>query len=224
MIKLIIINIAAFITLLLLVPGGCEKEDNTVLDTFTPSPITSPLPPKTDWEEGSLPPGGLEGWEQPRSLADDEKAKVIEIALGSQKVSEWLQDKPDYRTGTVDWYAIIWNGSGEAGTWWSLGYDRVEKEGVPDFVNPFAWWYPGVTISVGGGTIYQMQIAVDLDTGTTAMVMGPYPSPGSPDRFDHMNSATSSPQISREQAIKIASDTLPSSIIDRAEINAEING
>jgi hypothetical protein len=151
-----------------------------------PPPITSPPPPKTDWEEGSPPPEGIKGWEQSRSLTENEKAKVIEIALNSPRASEWLQGRTDYRAGSVDWYAIIWNSNGEAGTWWSLEYDRVASEGIPDFVNPYARWYPGVTIAVGEGTITQMQIAVDLDAGKTAMVMGPYPSLSSPDRFKNI--------------------------------------
>jgi hypothetical protein len=187
-------------------------------------PITSLPPPKTDWEEGSPPPDGLEGREQPGPLTDDEKAEVVEIALGNQRVSEWLQGRPDYRTSEVGWYAIIWNENGEAGTWWLLEYDRVMDEGVPDFVSPYALWYPGVTIAVGEGTIYQMQIAVDLDAGKVAMVMGPYPSLSSPDRFSHMTSSTSVPPVSRQQAIEIASETLPSSIVERAEISAALHG
>jgi hypothetical protein len=152
----------------------------------TPSPITSPPPPRTDWKEGSLPPEGIEGWEQPRSLTENQKAKVIEIAMNSTRASEWLQGRTDYRAGSVDWYAIIWNSDGEAGTWWSLEYDRAANEGIPDFVSPYALWYPGVTIAVGEGTITQMQIAVDPDSGKTAMVMGPYPSLSSPDRFKNI--------------------------------------
>ncbi len=187
-------------------------------------PVTSLPPPKTDWEEGSPPPDGLEGWEQPGPLTEDEKAEVIEVALANQRVSEWLQGRSDYRTGMVDWYAIIWNENGEAGTWWSLEYDRVVNDEIPDFVSPYALWYPGVTIAIGESTIYQMQIAVDLDAGKAAMVMGPYYSLSSPDRFKNMTSSTSVPQISREQAIEIASDTLPSSIVDRAEISIELHG
>lgn len=152
----------------------------------TPAPITSPPPPRTDWEEGSPPPAGIQGLEKPRPLTEDEKAEVVEIAFSSQRVSEWLQGSSDYRTGPIDWYAIIWNSNAEAGTWWSLEHDRVANEGIPDFVSPYALWYPGVTIAVGEGTIYQMQIAVDLDAGKTAMVMGPYPSLSSPDRFKNI--------------------------------------
>ncbi len=190
----------------------------------TPPPITSPPPPKTDWEEGSPPPVGIEGWEEPRSLTEAEKASVIEIALNTQRASEWLQGRTDYRAGSVDWYAVIWNSKGEAGTWWSLEYSRVEKEGVPDFVNPYARWYPGVTIAVGESTIYQMQIAVDLDSGETAMAMGPYPSLSSPDRFKIIPEPSPVPAINREQAIETAKRGLPASVIARADISAEVHG
>ena len=150
--------------------------------TPTPPPITSPPLPKIDWEKGSPPPAGIGGCSQPRPLTEGEKAEVVEIAVGSQEASTWLQGRTDYRIGSVDWYAIVWS-NGEAGTWWSLEYDTVASEGVPEFVSPYALWYPGVTIAVGEGTIYQMQIAVDLNAGKAVMVDGPYPSPGSPDRF-----------------------------------------
>lgn len=189
-----------------------------------PSPITSPPPPRTDWEEGSPPPAGIAGWEQPRPLTEYEKARVVEIALSSQRTSEWLQGRTDYRVGPVDWYAIIWNSNGEAGTWWSLEYDRVANEGIPDFVNPYAQWYPGVTIAVGEGTIYQMQIAVDLDAGKAAMVEGPYPSLSSPDRFKNIPEPSPAPTISKEQAIETAAKMLPASIVARADIKTEVHG
>lgn len=180
-----IVLCAMVLTALLLIISvvGCQQPS---APEPTPPPITSPPPPRTDWEEGSPPPAGIEGLKQPGPLTDAEKAEVVEIALRSQRVSEWLQGRTDYRTGPIDWYAIIWNSNGEAGTWWSLGYDRIANEGIPDFVSPYALWYPGVTIAVGEGTIYQTQIAIDLDTGKTAMVTGPYPSLSSPDRFKNI--------------------------------------
>lgn len=188
----------------------------------TPPPITSPPPPRTDWEKGSPPPEGIEGWEQPRPLTEDEKAEVVEIALSSQRASEWLQGRADYRVGSVSWYAIIWS-NGEAGTWWSLEYARVANDGIPDFVSPYASWYPGVTIAVGEGTITQMQIAVDLDAGKVVMVDGPYPSLSSPDRFKNMLPPHPL-AISKEQAIETAARGLPASIVGRADIKTEMHG
>ena len=199
--RLIVIFALILVALVMLAPVGCQLGNNQVPDTPTLPPITSPPSPKADWEEGSPPPEGIEGWEQPRPLTKDEKAEVVEIALGSQRTLEWLQGRTDYRAGSVDWYAIIWNSDGEAGTWWSVEYDRVTNGGIPDFVSPYALWYPGVTIAVGESTIYQMQIAVDLDVGKTALVMGPYPSLSSPDRFK--NILGSSPEPGVEAEIKV---------------------
>jgi hypothetical protein len=187
-----------------------EASEQIPATTPTPPPITSPPPPKTDWEEGSPPPEGLEGWEQPRSLTEDEQTEVIEIALNSPRASEWFQGRTDYRADSVDWYAIIWNSNGEAGTWWSMEYDRVANEGIPDFVSPYALWYPGVTIAIGEGTIYQMQIAVDLDAGKTAMVTGPYPSLSSPDRFKNMLPPTTGSWITFTTDDRLASNIVTS--------------
>ncbi len=276
--------------------------DIGIEDAVTPPPITSPPPPKTDWEKGSPPPAGIEGWQQPRPLTENEKARVVEIAVSSPEASAWLQGRADYRTAPVNWYAIIWSPDGEAGTWWAPEY-KIVDEGIPSYVNPYAYWYPGVTIAVGEGTIYQMQIAVDLDTGKTAMVDGPYPSLSSPDRFPQLvreyplevmravyeeilrelfdkrnlydkismtgyssgwislsfyekadpeivdmvgsiinekvpgaqliveedvtsfrGSTREMPRISKGQAIETAAKTLPKSIVDRADISAEIHG
>lgn len=191
----------------------------------TPQPITSPPPPRTNWEKGSPPPAGIGGWQQPRRLTDDEKARVVQIAVSSPAVSAWLQGRTDYSVGPVNWYAIIWS-DGEAGQWWSLEY-KIVDEGIPGYVSPYAYWYPGVTISVGQDIIYLMQIAVDLDAGRTAMTSGPLPSPGSPGRFRTPTptpSTASSNTISKEQAIETASKTLRPSIVSRAEIKAEVHG
>ncbi|MDD5095401.1 MAG: hypothetical protein PHV74_13640 [Dehalococcoidia bacterium] len=175
--------------------------DTVVEDTVAPPPVSSPPPPKTDWEKGSPPPVGIGGWQQPRPLTEVEKAQVVEIALNSPEVSDWLQGRTDYRMAPIDWYAIVWSDE-KAGTWWASEY-RIVDEGIPDYISPDALWYPGVTIAVGQGTIYQMQVAVDLDAGKTVMVDGPYPSLDSPDRFRRSNSGTPSPAsspASREQA------------------------
>jgi hypothetical protein len=166
--------------------GGTFSYSRQIQITPPPASVTSPPPSKTDWEQGSAPPAGIGGLNRPGALTEAEKTEVIEIALKDQRVSEWLQQRTDYRTSAVDWYAIMWNSDGEAGTWWSMEYDTVTNGEVPDYVNPSAYWYPGVTIAVGEGTIYQMQIAVDLETQKVAMEDGPYPSLSSPDRFKNI--------------------------------------
>lgn len=184
----------------------------------TPSPTPVGAPPSKIWEKGSPPPAGIGGWQQPRPLTDAEKARVVEIAVNSPEASAWLKGRTDHRVAPVDWYAIIWR-DGKVAAWYVSEY-KVVSEGIPSSISPYAYWYPGVTIALGQGTIYQMQIAVDLDAGKTAMVDGPYPSLSSPDRFRNLTP----PPISREQAVDTASKTLRPSIVSRAEIKAEIHG
>ena len=114
-------------------------------------------------------------------MTEDDKARVAQIAVNSPEASDWLQGRTDYRVSPVDWYAIVWR-DGKFGEWSVLEYP-IEDDGIPCYVSPYALWYPGVTIAVGQGTITQMQIAVDLEAGKTAMVFGPYYSLSSPDRF-----------------------------------------
>jgi hypothetical protein len=157
--------------------SGCSKSNVLA----TPEPISSPPGSYPTWTQGPPPPSGIGGWQQPRALTEDEKARVVQIALNSPKTSDWLQGRTDYRVAPVDWYAIVWE-DGKPETWWASGYEIVD-EGIPAYISPYALWYPGVTIAVGQGTIMQMQIAVDLDAGKAVMEDGPYPSLNSPDRF-----------------------------------------
>jgi hypothetical protein len=138
-----------------------------------------------DYGPASSPPAGIRGWERPRPLTDEEGEQVAAVALNSPEASAWLRGRTDYRTFPVNWYAIVWKDEG-AGTWWALEYEIVD-EGIPAFVSPNVLWYPGVTIAVGEGTVMQVQVAVDLDSGKAAMVDGPYPSLSSPDRFRDLN-------------------------------------
>lgn len=155
----------------------------------TPEPITTPPPPKTDWVKGSPPPVGIGGWQSPRVLTDNEKARVIEIAVNSSRASTWLNGRADYTTSPLDWYAIEWNADGTYASYRVLEYcDEVTLNNVSQndqlnlkLVSPFAYWYPGITIRIGENgaiSIYQMQIAVDLGSGKVAMFDGPYPPPG----------------------------------------------
>jgi len=155
--------------------GGCSKNVVTLEPTSSPSPISSPPSYPTVWAKGSPPPSGIGGWQQPKALTEDEKARVVQIAVNSPEASDWLQGRTDYRVSPINWYAIVWQ-DGKPGEWSALEYQIVE-DGIPSYVSPYSLWYPGVTIAVGQGTIIQMQIAVDLDHGKTVMVFGPYPPP-----------------------------------------------
>jgi len=164
--------------------------------TPTPTPIASPTPISTPepisspgscptFEKSSPPPSGIGGWQQPRDLTEEEKARVVQIAVNSPEASDWLQSRTDYQVSPVDLYGIEWH-DGKFGGWVMLEYP-IEYDEIPCWVSPYAYWYPGVTIRVGGTAIgacgqediiIQMQIVVDLDAGKTVMVEGPYPPPG----------------------------------------------
>lgn len=187
-----------FVALALLL-SGCSK--NNVVTT--PTPISSPTPIPTPepisspgscptFDKGSPPPSGIGGWQQPRALTEEEKARVVQIAVNSPDASNWLQGRRDYRVSPVDWYAIEWH-DGKFGGWVMLEYP-IEYDEIPCWVSQYAYWYPGVTIAVGQGTIIQMQIVIELDAGKTVIVEGPYPSLSSPDRFRDLLGNSSSPQ------------------------------
>lgn len=121
--------------------------------------------------------GHSKGMNSPQELTEEEKVRVVEIALNTPQVSEWLEAEGEYEITSLGWYAI------DDGTWWCFDYDGVETDPNRQLVPESARWYPGVTIRVGEVTITQMQIAVDLEIGKAVLVEGPYPSLSSPDRF-----------------------------------------
>lgn len=169
--------------------SGCSKNNAVTTPTpiSSPTPILSPTPMSSPepisspgscptFDKGSPPPSGIGGWQQPRALTEEEKARVVQIAVNSTEASNWLQSQTDYRVSPVDLYAIVWE-DGKFGGWVVLEYPIVD-DGIPCYVSPYSYWYPGVTITaVGQGTIMSMQIVVDLDAGKTVMVEGPFPPP-----------------------------------------------
>ncbi len=56
-------------------------------------------------------------------------------------------------------------------------YDLTEYDESPCW-SQCSYWYPGVSIhAVEQGIIFGMQIVVDLDSGKTVKVVGPFPPP-----------------------------------------------
>jgi CBS domain-containing protein len=121
--------------------------------------------------------GQSTGVKSPRELTEEERARVVEIALNTPQVSGWLEDEGEYQIAGLDWYAI------DDGTWWCFEYEGIETDPNRQFVPESARWYPGVTIAVGEEWITQAQVAVDLETERAVLVEGPYPSLSSPGRF-----------------------------------------
>ncbi len=106
-------------------------------------------------------------------LTQIEIDRVIEIALSDSRVSDWLKDKSEYSVGEVRLF-YVWDGG---------GYGNVQGTN-PEMIPEDACIYPEVTISSGDEWIEQCQVFVDLEEEIVIMIDGPYPSPGSPGRFE----------------------------------------
>ena len=115
------------------------------------------------------------GMGSPRELTDDEKERVIEIALNTSRASEWLEGESEYRIQELNWYAIQGRG-----TWWGFEYDSVQTDPHRQLIPESVRWYPGVTIAAGG---MAMKIAVDLRSKRGVMMHGPYSPSNLPDRY-----------------------------------------
>jgi hypothetical protein len=133
----------------------------------------------------SLPSTPSAASSQPRNLTDLEKQKVVQIAFNIPQALAWLQGRNDYRVSNIDWYAINVQ-DGKVGSWGTITQGTDGDWSPPPFPSEPVSYYPGVTIAVGEDTIYQMQIAVDLEAEKTVMVNGPYVSLDSPSRFSGM--------------------------------------
>ncbi len=115
-----------------------------------------------------------------RWLTDEEKVKLVEIALNTPKAQEWLQKESQYKTG-ISWLALNPNPEGEGYSGYRrFDYDivatgiprgkvditpegsseRIVSEGVPED----AEIHPSVTIWFGEPTEWVVSVAVDIDS------------------------------------------------------------
>lgn len=125
-------------------------------------------------EEYNEPPESPEEFENPRWfsdsmrwLTDDEKDKVIEIALNTPEALRQQEGDSIYKT-ELGWIAIVWEDS-ESATWWALDYETVET-GIPAYVPKSAVIYPRVLIHWGEPEKWQVMVAVDLETEEAVLV------------------------------------------------------
>ena len=121
-----------------------------------------------------------EGMKSLRWLTDDEKTKVIEIALNETKASKYLKEYSQYKTD-LSWIAIVWDNS-KAVEWWGLDYEWVDEEVLPpppDEMPPgivlanipeSAEFYSRVVINFGEPPQWQVMAAINPDTGKVALV------------------------------------------------------
>jgi len=91
-----------------------------------------------------------------RWLTDDEKDRLIEIALNTPEALRQLEKESVYRT-EVNWIAM--NNS----TRWMLDYETVES-GISAHIPQSAVFFPPIRIRFGEPERWQVMVAVDLDT------------------------------------------------------------
>jgi len=105
------------------------------------------------------------GMESLRWLTDEEKDKVIEIALNTPEAIEIGKEYGINRT-SISWVAIVWryNASELRG----LDYEMVDK--IPGNVPETAEFYSRVEIYFGEPERVLMRVAVNPDTGEVAHV------------------------------------------------------
>lgn len=159
--------VASLLVVMALLMGGCAKE----------APVPHPSPPPVTAVKPAEHPRDFP--ENLRWLKDEEKEKLIEIALNTDTVREWLEKESQY-SASIGWIALVPSSSGEGYS----GYRRFEyeivAEGIPrgrvDItpedstvrvvsvgVPEEAEIYPEVDIRFGKPAKQIVHIAVDLD-------------------------------------------------------------
>jgi hypothetical protein len=124
--------------------------------------------------------GHPKGMKSPRLLTDDEKAKVIEIALKTPEAVEQLKKDSHYST-KLNWIAIVWENS-HFSEWRAIAYDW-EKDPNLSLVSGAAEFYSEVIINFGEPPQWQVYVAVNPDTEKAVFVQenpfrtGPTPPP-----------------------------------------------
>jgi hypothetical protein len=154
---------------LLIAVGYHAPEQSAGKPPEEPMVTTLPKPPE---EKFSVPEPWQPTGRLPWKLTASEKEKVIEIALNTPEVSEWLESQQEYRVSDISWYAL-WDG-GMA----HFSEERVAnlEVGAPGGPPNEADFYPGLTII---GDERQLQIAIDLTSEIAVYNSGPY-SPAPP--------------------------------------------
>ena len=108
-----------------------------------------------------------EGMKSLRELTDDEKDKVIEIALNQTKAAKYLKEYSQYKTD-LSWIAIVWENSGYS-EWRGLRYEWETDENFK-YVSESAVYYSRVVINFGEPPQWQVMAAINPDTGKVALV------------------------------------------------------
>lgn len=133
-----------------LVVGGCRQDGSNS---------------KTDYETASAE--HPKGMESPRLLTEEEKEKVIEIALKTPEALKQMEKFDSYDV-TLKWIAIVWENS-ELSEWSAINYDWKND---PNFgrISGVVEFYTEVLINFGEPHAWQVYVAVNPDTGKAVFV------------------------------------------------------
>jgi len=164
--------VASLLVMVALLVGGCAAPSAEPVPNPQPAPASEVLPAEH--------PKGMKSL---RLLADEEKVKVVEIALKTPEAVK-AQTEYGYNETKLRWIAIVWKNS-EYSEWWGLNYDWSTD---PNFslVPGAAEYYSEVVINFGQPPQWQVYVAVNPDTGQAVTVMenpyrtGPTPVPTPP--------------------------------------------
>jgi len=112
--------------------------------------------------------GRPRGIKRVRWLTEDEKNRVIKIALHTREAERAREGYGPQYTASLGWVAIVW-GNSEYSEWWGLDY---EWETDPNFslIPESAEFYSWVVINFGEPPQWQVYVAVNPDTGKVALV------------------------------------------------------
>jgi len=101
-------------------------------------------------------------------LTDNEKGRLIEIALNTPKASAWLEKESIYKVD-VRWIAIVW-GNSRAVRWSTLDYEQVADGKPPPYISESAIIYPSVLVRFGEPEHTLVMVAIDRDTEEIVLV------------------------------------------------------
>ena len=126
---------------------------------------TPPPQPASISEETSA--GHPQGMKNPRLLGDEEREKVIEIALKTPEALKQLEKDRHYNI-KLGWIAIVWEDSKDS-EWWGIDYDWKTDPNL-GLVSGAAEYYSEVIITFGEPPQWQVYVAVNPDTGKAVCV------------------------------------------------------
>ncbi len=138
----------------------------------------------------------------PRLLTDEEKVKVVEIALKTPEAVK-AQTEYSYNEAKLSWIAIVWENS-EYSEWWGIDYDWKNDPNL-SLVSGAAEFYSRVVINFGEPPQWQVYVAVNPDTGKAVVVQeNPFRTGPTPPQATESKSVRWLTEEEKARAIEIA--------------------